>query len=352
MKNESSMKKNMMRRIGAAVLILALAASSAVGLSGCGKKTGEETGKEDTPKQETLTLSAPINVATLNGPTGIGMVKLMDMADKYNITAFQSPTDITVKVISGEVDIAAVPSNLAGVLFNKTDGQIKAISPITLGVLYILGNDSDVKTVADLKGKTIVASGQGGTPEYVLQKILENAGLKLGTDVEVQWLANHTEVNALLLKDPGTIAMIPEPFVSVAKASGGDKVSILLDMNKLWQDATNQPLPMGVLVARKEFVEQRENDLRVFLGDYKNSVDFVNNNIDEAAALVVEKGFIGKEPIAKAAIPNCNIVLYAGSSAEFTEGKSILDTFLKTLFEMDPKSIGGKVPGDDLYYLS
>lgn len=324
------MKK--LKKITAILMVLVLAVGA---LAGCGN---------DVP----TTVTEIVNVGALNGPTGMGMVQLMDMTDKYEVTTYQAPTDVTAKIIKGELDVAAVPSNLASVLYNKTEGEVVAVSPIALGVLYILGNDEDVDSVADLKGKTIVASGQGGTPEYVLQKVLENAGLTLYEDVQVQWLANHAEVNSKLLTEEDTLAMIPEPFVSTALSAGNDDVEIVFDMNKLWKEATGEELPMGVLVARKSFVTERENDLKVLLNDLQASVDFVNDSPEEAAKLIVEKGFIGKEDIAKAAIPNCNIVLYTGDEAE--NGKAILKTFNDTLFEMNPASVGGKLPSDDLYY--
>lgn len=324
------MKK--LKKITAILMVLVLAVGA---LAGCGN---------DVP----TTVTEIVNVGALNGPTGMGMVQLMDMTDKYEVTTYQAPTDVTAKIIKGELDVAAVPSNLASVLYNKTEGEVVAVSPIALGVLYILGNDEDVDSVADLKGKTIVASGQGGTPEYVLQKVLENAGLTLYEDVQVQWLANHAEVNSKLLTEEDTLAMIPEPFVSTALSAGNDDVEVVFDMNKLWKEATGEELPMGVLVARKSFVTERENDLKVLLNDLQASVNFVNDSPEEAAKLIVEKGFIGKEDIAKAAIPNCNIVLYTGDEAE--NGKAILKTFNDTLFEMNPASVGGKLPSDDLYY--
>ncbi|MBR6528681.1 MAG: ABC transporter substrate-binding protein [Firmicutes bacterium] len=321
-----------LKKVTAILMVLVLAFGM---LAGCGEKVP-------------TTVTEVVNVGALNGPTGMGMVQLMDMTDKYNLSTYQAPTDVTAKIIKGELDVAAVPSNLASVLYNKTEGQVVAVSPIALGVLYILGNDVDLDSVADLKGKTIVASGQGGTPEYVLQKVLENAGLTIYEDVQVQWLANHAEVNTKLLTQEDTIAMIPEPFVSTALAAGNDDVEVEFDMNQLWKDATGQELPMGVLVATKSFVTERENDLKVLLNDLQASVDFVNESKDEAAKLIVEKGFIGKEPIAKAAIPNCHIVLYTGDNAE--AGKDILKTFNQTLFEMNKASVGGSLPGDELYY--
>ena len=320
------------KKLLALVMVLVLAVGM---MAGCGN---------DVPD----TVTEIINIGALNGPTGMGMVQLMDMTDKYNVEMYQAPTDVTAKFINHEIDVAAVPSNLASVLYNKTEGDVVAISPIALGMLHILSNDVDLDDVKDLKGKTIVASGQGGTPEYVLQKVLEDAGLTIYDDVQVQWLSNHSEVNTKLLTVEGTIAMVPEPFVSTALAAGKDDVEDEFDLNVLWKEATGEDLPMGVLVARKSFVEERADDLKVLLYDLGNSVNFVNEKKDEAAKLIVEKGMIGKEAIAKAAIPNCHIVLYAGDDAE--AGKAMLKTFNETLFNMNKASIGGKLPNDDLYY--
>ena len=321
------------------IVVLALVMLMAFAmLAGCGG------GDSDVPE----TVSEIVNVAALNGPTGMGMVQLMDMTDKYAVETYQSPTDVTAKLIKGEVDVAALPSNMAAVLYNKTEGQVVAVSPIALGVLHILGNNVDITETSQLKGKTIVASGQGGTPEYVLQKVVEAAGLNLYEDVQVEWLANHAEVNAKLLSQEGTIAMIPEPFVSTALAAGKEGVEEVFDMNTLWEETTGQELPMGVLVATKAFVEEKGDDLKVLLNDLQSSVDFVNGSPAEAAQLIVEKGFIGKAEIAEAAIPNCHIVLYAGDKA--SEGAKILKIFNRTLFEMNPQAVGGKLPADDLYY--
>lgn len=294
------------------------------------------------------TVSQTVNIATLNGPTGMAMVDLMDMEDKYAITTYQAPTDITAKIINGEVDVAAVPSNLAAVLYNKTEGDIVAVSPIALGMLQILGNNADVQEVSDLAGKTIIASGQGGTPEYVLQKVLQDNGLTIYEDVNVQWVANHSEVNTQLLSQEGTIAMIPEPFVSTALAQGQEGVTKLFDLNELWEEATGQQLPMGVLVATRSFAEDRSDDLKVLLSDLQASVDYVNDSPAEAAKAIVEHGFIGDEAIAEAAIPNCHIVLYTGDNA--AEGIEMLKTFNQTLYDMDPASVGGALPDENLYY--
>ena len=167
------------------IVVLAVLMAAAM-ITGCG---GDNIPEE---------MTQPLKIAAVNGPTGMGMVQLMDQTDKYEITVYQAPSDAAAKIINGEVDVAAVPSNMAAIIYNKTEGQIQAISPITMGVLYIVGNDTDIKELQDLKGKTIIASGKGGAPEYILQKVLENAGLTMGEDVKVEWLSNHTEVNIKL----------------------------------------------------------------------------------------------------------------------------------------------------------
>ena len=321
-----------MKKIVALGLALILSLAS---LAGCSQKAPEN-------------VTETINVAALNGPTGMAMVNLMDMEDKYDITTYQAPADVTAKVISGEVDVAAVPSNLAAVLYNKTEGDIVAISPIALGMLQILGNNVDIDDVGELAGKTIVASGQGGTPEYVLEKVLSDNGLTIYEDVNVEWVANHSEVNAKLLNQEGTIAMIPEPFVSTALSSGQEGVEDLFDLNELWEESTGCELPMGVLIAKKSFVQEREDDLKVLLNDLQESVDFVNDSPAEAAKVIVEKGFIGDEEIAEAAIPGCHITLYTGKTSQ--TGMEMLKTFNQILFDLNPASVGGKMPDEDLYY--
>lgn len=326
-------------------LITLLLILSMVLVTGCGGQG------ESAEPEETYTISEPINVAVMNGSTGMGMVDLLNDPN-YNIEIFQAPTDALPKLISGEVDVACLPSNLAAVLYQKTEGKVVCVSPMVMGVLSILGNGVEVTDVQDLKGLTIVSAGQGGTPEYALQAVLEANGLTLGEDVQVTWLANHADVNAQLLTTPGTVAMVPEPFASVAQAKGGDAVTKLFDMNSLWNEAVGQDFPMGVLVARREFVESKPDDLKAMLQDLKASIDDVNTASDEVAQKIVDAGFLGEAAIAKAAIPNCSLCLYAESEGDysFAKGAEIMKAFNETMFGVNPASVGGALPADDLYF--
>lgn len=317
---------------------------SMVFMTGCGGGTNE-------PEETTPEITEPINVAVMNGPTGMGMVDLLDNPN-YNVEIFQSPTDAVPKILSGEVDIACLPSNMAAVLYQKSEGMVVCVSPMVMGVLSILGNGVEISDIQDLKGQTIVASGQGGTPEYALQAVLEANGLTMGEDVQVTWLANHADVNTQLLTTPGTIAMVPEPFASVAQAKGGDAVTKLFDMNELWNDAVGQDFPMGVLVATRDFVEFRSGDLYAMLMDLQASIDDVNTASDEVAQKIVDAGFLGDPAIAKAAIPNCSLCLYADEEGDhsFDKGIEIMKAFNETMFGVNPAAVGGALPEDDLYF--
>ena len=328
------------------IALLLCALMTAAVFTGCGGK------KEAEKEPEDLSLSDTVNVACMNGPTGMAMAPLMDNED-YNIKVYQAPTDALPEIIKGDIDVACVPSNLAAVLHNKTGGQIVCVSPMVMGVLHILGNNTEITTVEELKGKTIVSSGQGGTPEYALKVVLDAHGIKMGEDVKVEWLASHADVNTKLLKEEGTVAMVPEPFVSTALTKGGDKIKDLFDMNTLWSEATSQDFPMGVLIARTDFMLTRPSDLKIVLSDLRQAIENVNSASDEAAQLIVDKGFLADTEIAKKAIPNCNLCLYADSEGDhsFEKGAEIMKTFNETMFKADPKAVGGALPGDDLYLL-
>jgi len=295
------------------------------------------------PEAEEL-LTAPVKIGSLNGPTGIGMVKLLEEPDKYQVTMYQSPDEVVGKIISGEVDVASVPSNLAAVLYNKLEGDIVLIGVNTLGVLYIVENGEAVTDISDLKGKTIVASGKGGTPEFILNQLLVNAGLDPQKDLTVNWLMNHTDVASTLMAKEGTIAMLPQPFTTIVTEKN-PKVRVAVDMNAEWKTSQKTELPMGVLIAQKSFVEDREADLTIFLKDYTASVDFVNSDAEAAASLVSEYGIIPDALIAKKAIPQCNIVFIPAQ-----DGKADLVSFYEIISAMDPKSIGGTMPDENFYF--
>lgn len=319
------------------------------------------TGTEETDAETADTeQSAHMRIAALKGPTAMGMVKLMEDAEQnvlgdsdnnnYEFTIAASVDEVTPKLVQGEIDIAAVPANLASVLFHNTEGQVQVLAINTLGVIYIVDTGDTVHSVNDLKGKTIYASGKGATPEYALNYILSANGIDPEQDVTIEWKAEHSEcVAALTASEDGSgIALLPQPFVTTAQMKN-DKIEIALDLTEEWdklQKDVETPGAMltGVIVARTDFVKENPEAVAAFMDSYKASVEYVNSNTAEAAALI-EKYDIIPAVVAEKALPYCNIVFIEGS-----EMKDKLSGYLNVLMEQNPKAIGGAVPEDDFYY--
>jgi len=282
----------------------------------------------------------PVNIAALKGPTGMGISYMMDQTDKYNVELQDAPDVVVGKFISGEIDIAAVPINLAATLYNKTEGNVVLLNLDTLGVLYIVENGDSIQSIADLAGKTIYASGEGATPQFVLDYLLAQNGL---TDqVKVEYVGEHTALAAMVASGEAQIAILPEPFVSAVTVKNPD-VRVALDLNEAWEAASGTKLVMGVYIANRTFYKEHPDQIKSFLTDYAASVEKVNTSAD-AAQKIADLGIVGSAAIATQAIPRSYIVSITGD-----EMKSAAAAMLNVLFTANPKSVGGKLPGDDLY---
>lgn len=315
------------------IIAAALTAVLSLGMmAGCAQK------KDDTV----------VRIGSLKGPTTIGIVNLMDKASKgtsegkYEFTMSAAPDEITAKIVSGDIDIALVPANLASVLYNKTEGGITAIDINTLGVLYCVTGDTSITSVKDLSGKKVITTGQGATPEYSLRYLLDQNGI---TDCEIEFKSESTEVAAMLAEDPSQIAVLPQPFVTVACAQN-EAISIAFSLEEEWQLITGGlGMVTGVTVVRNDFLKAHPETVKTFIKEHGESVNAANSDLDTTASLVVANEIIGKEPLAKKAIPFCNVVCMTGDSV-----KNNLAPYLEVLYNSDPKSVGGKLPGDEFYY--
>ena len=296
-----------------------------------------------------------VNVLALKGPTAMGMVSLMDQADQGEITEetydFQivaSPDEVSPAIAQGTADIAAVPANLASVLYQKTDGGVQVLTINTLGVLYLVENGDQVQSVSDLKGKTIYASGKGATPEYALNYILKENGLTPGEDVQIEWKSEHTECVAALAEHEDAAALLPQPFVTTAQ-SKNDSLRVALDLTEEWDkiqkdNGGNSSLVTGVTVVRTEFAQEHPEIVEDFMERYQESVSYVNEHIEEAAKLIGDYDIVPEE-IAKKAFPECNIVYIDGA-----EMKEKLSGYLEVLEQENPQAVGGALPADEFYY--
>lgn len=337
----------------------------AASLAGCGGKPADDTPETSAPVTDSIAdTSAPdttapaeespesIRVYTLKGPTGMGMSKMISDAkaenadSPYEFTISSSPDEVKAEIIKGAYDIAALPTNLAAVLYNKTEGALVVGAVNTLGVLYVLENGDTVQSLADLNGKTLYATGKASTPEYILNYILETNKI----DCKVEYLAEHSELASQMAAGTVSLGMLPVPNSTTVLANNKD-VRVALNLTEEWTKAAetnkdNSALYQGCIVIRREFAEKYPSAVKAFLSDYKSSVEYVNQNQADAAQLIADCGIVPAAGVALKALPDANIVFVAGE-----EMKTGLEGFYQVLFKFNPAAVGGKLPDDHFYYI-
>lgn len=317
-------------------------------------QTGEtETAAEKEAAETDDYEAVDVKIGSLKGPTSMGLVYLMDQADKkeaannYEFQMAAAADELLPSMISGDLDIVLVPANVASVLYNKTEGGVSVIDINTLGVLYMVSGDDTVQSMEDLKGRTVYLTGKGTTPDYVLQYLLRENGV--AGDVTLEYKSEATEVAAVLAQTPDAIGVLPQPFVTAACAQN-ESLSVVLDLTEEWakvQGEGGSSLVTGVTVVRNDFLAEHKAAVDKFLEEHAASTDFANENVEEAAELVAAAGIVEKAPVAAKAMPQCNITYIDGEDM-----KTALAGYLEVLFEQDASSVGGKLPADDFYYVN
>ncbi|MDD2418648.1 MAG: ABC transporter substrate-binding protein [Oscillospiraceae bacterium] len=313
-------------------------------LSACGGKNINSS--SSTPEK------TKVNAAVIKGPSGIGMVNLMELnasgtaSNDYKFTVVSSPDEIVSKISSKEVDLATPPTNLAATLYKKTSGKVQMLAASTKGVLYILENGNTIQSAADLKGKTIYTTGQGANPEYILKYILTKNGIDPEKDVNIVFKFDNDELATLLATGAASVALVPEPIVTSVKAKKAE-LRVALDMTAEWDKVSGgeSQLLMGCVIGRREFVESNPEAVKKFLEEYKASINKATTEIDSTAALCEKHGIIPKAAVAKAAIPRCGLT--------YIDGNAMMEQirgFFDVLFAANPGSVGGALPNDEFYY--
>ena len=354
--------------------LLAMALAGTFVLSGCAdnadKQTASETAAETTAKssdeaessQETADQSTDssknsdntsVRVGSLKGPTSMGLAELMDRAEKgetendYTFTMAGKADELVGSIASGDLDIVLVPANIASILYTKTQGNVNVIDINTLGVLYVVASDDSISSMEDLKGKTVYMTGKGTTPEYVMNYLLSENGLTDG-DVTLEFKSEATEVASVLKEDSSAVGVLPQPFATAACIQN-EALKPVLDLTEQWNllnKENGSQLVTGVTIVRSDFLKENEEAVKLFIEDHKASAAYTSEHLDEAAEMVAALGIVEKAPIAKKAMPACNIVCITGE-----EMKSALSGYLSVLEAADAKSVGGQLPADDFYYL-
>lgn len=345
------------------ILSLLLAFSLALSLAACGgsassaassaavsEAASSAAASEEEEAAAPLSVTEPLRIAGLKGPTTMGLVNLLSMeqagtaAMDYDLQLYGAADEIVPLLIKGELDMAAIPANLAATLYQKTSGGIQAVAVNTLGVLYVVEQGDTVHSMADLKGRTILSTGKGTTPEYVLRYLLTANGLDPDKDVDIQYYSEATEVTAQMATTQDAIAVLPQPYVTAAGLKD-DTLRVALDLTAEWDKVADTQLITGVTVVRKAYAEEHPDVVAAFLADYAQSVNAANTDLEGTAALCEEQGVVAKAAIAKKALPNCNIVCLTGE-----ELKADAAGYLQVLYDADPAAVGGTLPGEDFYW--
>ena len=350
-----------MKKLTSMLLALALAlslaacggaASSSVASSAASSEAVPEAASEAASSEEAKELSTTdaLRIAGLKGPTTMGLVNLLSMEKDgtasldYDLQLYGAADEIVPLLMKGELDMAAIPANLAATLYQKTNGGIQAVAVNTLGVLYVVEQGDTVQSMADLKGRTILSTGKGTTPEYVLRYLLNANGIDPDKDVTIEYYSEATEVTAQMATTEDAIAVLPQPYVTAAGLQD-ETLRVALNLTEEWNKVADTQLITGVTVVRKEYAEEHPDVVAAFLTDYARSVEAANTDLDGTAALCEEQGVVAKAAIAKKALPNCNIVCLTGD-----ELKADASAYLQVLFDADPAAVGGALPGDDFYW--
>ena len=362
--------------------LLAAALAGTIALSGCAKSSDKQASSAETTIAETESSKeasaastetseesadqssnasennenasgAAVRVGSLKGPTSMGLAELMDRAEKgetendYTFTMAGKADELVGSVANGDLDIVLVPANVASILYTKTQGNVNVIDINTLGVLYVVASDDSISSMKDLKGKTLYMTGKGTTPEYVMNYLLSENGLTDG-DVTLEFKSEAAEVASVLKEDPFAVGVLPQPFATAACIQN-EALKPVLDLTEQWNllnKENGSQLVTGVTIVRSDFLKEHEAAVKLFMEDHKVSAAYTSEHLDEAAEMVAALGIVEKAPVAKKAMPACNIVCITGD-----EMKSALSGYLSVLEAADAKSVGGQLPADDFYYL-
>ena len=291
-----------------------------------------------------------VRIAGLKGPTTMGLVNLLAMekdgtaSQRYDLQLYGTADEVVPKLIK-EVDIAAIPANLAATLYQKTNGGIQVMAVNTLGVLYVVEKGDTIHSFADLKGRTILSTGKGTTPEYVLRYLLTKNGLDPDKDVKIEYYSEASEVTAqMAATKKDAIAVLPQPYVTAAQMKDSS-LRVVLDLTKEWNKVCDTQLITGVTVVRTEYAKENPDIVANFLRDYQKSIKAAQTDISGTAALCEETGVVAKKAIAQKALPQCNIVYRVGD-----EMKADVNAYLKVLYDASPAAVGGKLPDANFYY--
>ncbi len=292
---------------------------------------------------------ADITVACMTGPTGMGMAKLMadseegNTENNYTFDVQAAATDILPKFIKGEINIASVPTNVAATVYKQTNGKVRILAVNTYGVLSILEKGNTIDSIDDLKGKTVYSTGKGQNPEFIIKYILSENGIDPENDLKLEFVSSD-DLKAKLISGEAEVAMAPEPLATAVMVQN-NQLNRVLSINDEWSKVSENQLMMGCVIALDSYISENKEAVEKFLKEYESSIKFAMEKPDEAAVFCAKYKISPSEAIAKKSLPTCNLCFVTGENM-----KNSVNAYYSVLFSADPKSVGGALPGDDIYY--
>ena len=296
--------------------------------------------------------TAEMNVYVLAGPTGVGAMNLWAKSDAgetentYHFTMAGSNDEVVAAISRGEADMAAVATNMAAALYQKTQGGVTVLAVNTLGVLSLLTSGEALASAADLKGRTVYSIGQGANPEYILRYVLRENGLDPDRDVTLRFAGDAGELMGVWQSEPDAVIMAPQP-AATAMLMQYEGSRLCLDMTEEWNRVSGgeSTLMMGCVIVRSAFLAEHQGAVDTFLREYAASIEAAQSDAAATAVLCERYGLLPKAALAEQAIPHCGLTFVSGSTM-----KAQLGGYLQVMFDANPKSVGGKLPDDGFYY--
>ncbi|MGE5604183.1 MAG: ABC transporter substrate-binding protein [Bacteroidota bacterium] len=291
--------------------------------------------------------ATPVRIAGLSGVSGLAMVKLIDEpalgGRPITHSIFKSPDLLTGKLITGEVDIAALPINSAAVLYNK-GVPLQIASVIGWGVMYLIG-DVKVRGWADLKGRTVFAPAKGAVPDLLFRYLLVKNGLNPEADLTIQYVGSPVELAQLTAGGAVSLAVLPEPWVTQV-IEKNPKVQVVLDFQQEWQriEKQGQTYPQTCIVVNRKFAAANREFIRSYLRELEGAIEWLNRNPEPAGVLAEKHVQISADAVRKG-LARCNLHF-----ANAIKARPEIDRFLLRLSELAPNAIGGKLPDENFYY--
>ncbi|WP_202707789.1 ABC transporter substrate-binding protein [Sporosalibacterium faouarense] len=255
------------------VLMILVSCLLILSLSAC--SSSNETKGTDTSSQS-LNIGAissvdaiPIIMATENG-------YFEDEGITVNFQPFKSAKDRDAAFQGGNLD-GIICDEIAVSLYQNADFDVK-ITGVTDGDFMLIANPkSEIKTLDDVIGKSIAIS-EKTCIEYTLDKILEKNGMN-PNDIEKSMIPPVPTRLEMLRNDKVDVALLPEPFSSLAIKDGG----ILLG------SAMEQGFYPSVTTFTQESIDTKADEIKAFYRAYNEAVDYINNTpIYEYEDIIIE----------------------------------------------------------------